>query len=191
MSIAYTADVPSRLQVMRLATTTASVLLISAWGCAIFISDRDWPAIVLSTIAAFLASGAYGFNVRPKLNRLPMFGKDKVLVRSLDEWTLYQYGLLFDQTSPEQQSDALNHYKVGTRLFPARPQDFAVKQSSLHWVLMLVSSCSFLTLSQAVHGGYRALIFTGFYVWLIVCTRLSKRFSALPPSNQLTGLDLS
>lgn len=120
-----------------------------------------------------------------------MFGKDKVLIRSLDEWTIYQYNLPFEAASPAQQKEALNHYQVGSRLFPARPQDLPARQTALTWLLSLVCFCSFITLSEAVHGWYRAALFLAFYAWLFLCIRLSKRFSDVPATSTLTGLGLS
>lgn len=44
------------------------------------------------------------------------FGRNYVQVRSLDEWTLYQYDLPFEQASAEQQGEALKHYPEASEL---------------------------------------------------------------------------
>ena len=189
-----TPAVPSRpmwlSRLVRFGSATASALLLAAWAYMLSRTHPAWPAVALSGLATFLAASSYAFNVRPQPGRLLLFGKDKVQVRSLDEWTLYQYGLTFEGASPEQQNEALNPYQVGLRLFPARPQDRPVKQGSLQWLLSVLSYCAFLTLLEAVHGWERFLLLAALYGWMLMCLRLSKRFSE-SPSSDLTALRLS
>ena len=119
LDISGTPARPKRLKRLgRLAAGIASVLLIAAWCLMLPGVHPAWPAVVLASLAALLAAVAYVFNIRPQPGQLLRFGKDTVQVRSLDEWTLYQYNLLFEQGSPEQQHEALMHYRVGLHLFP-------------------------------------------------------------------------
>jgi len=177
-------------KMMRLSACTALALLIAAWCCNVSTASMTWRAL-LTGLAALLAGTAYALDVRPQPGRLALFGKDKVQVRSLEEWTLYQYNLRFEEASPDQQDEALSHYRVGLRLFPARPQDRQQKRGAWQWLLSFVVFCSFVTLSAAMRGWYRLLLVAAFYVWLWICLRLSKRFSEVPATNSLTGLDLS
>ena len=140
-----------------LAAGVGAALLVTAWGLLLFSKPR-WIALSVADLAACLSGSAYALNARPLSGRLLGFGSKYVQVRSLDEWTLYQYGLPFDKSSPEQQNKALAHYRVGLRLFPARPQDVAPKQSSWQWLLSVLTFCAVITTSQAVHGWYRFLI---------------------------------
>jgi hypothetical protein len=147
--------------------------------------------VLLAGLAALVAGTASALDVRPQPGRLALFGKAKVQVRSLDEWTQYQYNLLFEEASPDQQNEALSHYRVGRRLFPARPQDSQQKQGGWQWLLSFVVFCSFMTLSAAMQGWYRLLLVGAFYAWLWIWFGLSKQYSEVPATNSLTGLDLS
>ena len=192
LDISGTSARPRRLKRLgHLAAGIGSVLLITAWCFMLPGVHPAWPAVVLASLAALLAAVAYALNIRPQPGRLLRFGKDTVQVRSLDEWTLYQYDLLFEQGSPEQQHEALMQYRVGLRLFPARPQDQPVRQGALQWLLAPLTFCSFLTLSETIHGWHRILLLLAFYAWMWVCLRLSKRLADVPASNGLTGLELS
>ncbi|WP_158942753.1 hypothetical protein [Granulicella sp. S190] len=174
---------------MHLSGCIALVLLLAAWCCSIFGASTKW-GVSLAGVSTLLAGTAYALYERPRPRRLVLFGKDKVQVRSLDEWTLYQYGVTFEEGSTEQQNEALSHYKVGLRLFPARPQDRQPKQGVWQWLLSFVVFCSFVTLSEAVRGWYRLLLVAVFYAWLWACLRLSRRLE-VPATKGLTGLDLS
>jgi hypothetical protein len=149
-----------------------------------------WSAF-LAGLAALLAGAAFALDIRTRPGRLALFGKDKVQVRNLDEWTLYQSNLRFEEASPDQQNEALNHYKVGLRLFPARSQDRRQKQGAWQWLLNFVVCCAFVTLSEAMRGWYRLLLVAAFYAWFWICLRLSRKCSDVPAKNDLTGLDLS
>ncbi len=175
---------------MRLSACTALALLIASWCCEVSRASPTWP-VFLSGMAALLAVTAYSLHIRPQPGRLVPFGKDTVQVRSLDEWTLYQYNRPFEEASPEQQNEALNRYKVGLRLFPARPQDRQQKAGAWQVLLSFVVFCSFVTLSAALRGWHRLLLMAALYVWLWTCLRLSRRFTDVPAANGLTGLDLS
>ena len=107
-----------------LAAGVGAALLATAWGLLLFSKPTSMTSS-LAGLAAFLSGSAYAFNARPQSGRLLGFGSKYVQVRCLDEWTLYQYGLAFDESSPEQQNEALARYRVGLRLLPARPQDMA------------------------------------------------------------------
>lgn len=113
-----------------------AVLLATSWSM-LACGKPTWVPLSLTGLAAVLSGVAYALNTRHQAGRLLGFGKKYVQVRSLDEWTLYQYGLLFERSSPEQQNEAIKHYRVGLRLFPTRPQDMAPKQSSWQWLLAM------------------------------------------------------
>ena len=174
---------------MLLAAGVGAALLATAW-CMLLSSQPTRVSLSLAGLAAFFSGSAFALNARPQSGRLLGFGRKYVQVRSLDEWTLYQYGLSFDESSPEQQKEALTHYRVGLRLFPTRPQDMAPKQSSWQWLLALMTFCAFITLSEAVHGWYRLLILLAMYVWIWVCTRISRRFIDTPAASNLTELHM-
>ena len=170
---------------VRVATVLSVALLIAAWLCAARTVHPGWPGMTLAGLAATLAATAYAFVVRPVPGILRGFGKGKVAVQSLDDWTEYQYGVPFEKSSAEQQSEALNHYRVGLRLFPARPQDAGKKAGFPQWVLMLVTFCSFVTLSEAMHGWKRLLLFLAMYGWLALCTWVSRRFETTRAAESL------
>lgn len=172
-----------------LAAGVATVLLATAWWM-LLVGRPTRSSLALAVSAALLSGSAYAFNARPQSGRLLGFGSKYVQVRSPDEWTLYQYGLLFDESSPEQQDEALTHYRVGLRLFPTRPQDMAQKQSSWQWLLSLLTLCAVITLSEAVHGWYHFLIFVALYAWMWGCMRMSRRFIDAPATSPLTELHL-
>ena len=171
------------------AATFGAVLLALAW-CMLLSSRSVWLFFPLAGLAALLLGSAYALNARFQSGRLLGFGSKYVQVRSLDEWTSYQYGTAFEESSPEQQNEALTHYRVGLRLFPARPQDMAPKQSSWQWLLSLLTFCAFITLSEAVHGWYRFLLLFAYYAWIFGCMRLSRRFIDTPATSGLTELHL-
>ena len=170
-----------------LAAGVGAALLGSAWALLLF-SKPTSMSLSLAGMAAFLSGSAYALNARPQSGRLLGFGSKYVQVRSLDEWTLYQYGLPFDESSPEQQNEALARYRVGLRLFPARPQDVAPKQSSWQWSLSLLTFCAVITTSEAVHGWYRFLILVAYYAWIWGCMRISGRFIGTPATSSLNEL---
>jgi hypothetical protein len=175
---------------MRLSACIAFGLLMAAWWCGVTgrsITVQDF----LTGVAAILAGAACALDVRPPTGRLHRFGKDNVQVRSLDDWTMYQYNLRFDEASPEQQSEALSHYRVGLRLFPARLQDRTQKRGSWQWLLSFVVFCSVVSLSEEVRGWHRLLLVAAYFAWLWVCLRLSRRLSDEAATSGLTGLDLS
>ncbi|RRA47583.1 hypothetical protein D1Y84_04015 [Acidipila sp. EB88] len=149
-----------------------------------------WMSLSLAVITTFLSGSAYALNIRHQPGRLLGYGRKYVQVRSLDEWTVYQYGLPFEASSPAQQEEAFRHYRVGLRLFPARPQDMAPKQSSWQWLLALLMLSAFITLSEAVHGWYRFLLQIGYFAWLWGCMRISRRFMDTPAASNLTELHL-
>ena len=171
-----------------IATVLSAVLLVAAFICLGAAAHPRWLAYALVGAAALLAMGGYAQSIRFVPGRLPLFGKGRVLVRGLDDWTMYQYNVPFDQASAEQQSHALDHYKVGDRLFPARPKDGDPKKTWLQAGASLVSLCSLITISEALHGWYRLYLFLLFYAWLWLCTRLSKHFEGSAP-NPLTTID--
>ena len=172
-----------------IAAVLGAALLAIAWS--MLLSSRlvglSFP---LAGLAALLSGSAYALNARPQSGQLLGFGNKYVQVRSLDEWTLYQYGISFEESSPEQQNEALTRYRVGLRLFPARPQDVAPKQSSWQWLLSLLTLCAVITLSEAEHGWYRFLILISYYAWIWGCMRLSRRFIDTPATSSLTELHL-
>lgn len=172
-----------------LAATFGAALLVLAW-CTLLSSRSVGLFLPLAGLAALLSGSAYALNARPHSARLLGFGKKHVQVRGLDEWTLYQYGTAFEKSSPEQQNEALTHYRVGLRLFPARPQDMAPKQSSWQWLLSLLTFCALITLSEAVHVWYRFLLLVAYYAWMFGCMRLSRRFIDTPATSGLTELHL-
>ena len=172
-----------------LASGCGAALLATAWYLMLS-SKTTRLALPVAGVAALLSGFAYALNTRPESGRLLGFGSKFVQVRSLDEWTLYQYGLLFDESSPEQQSEALSHYQVGLRQFPTRPQDMAPKQSSWQWLLSLLTLCAVITLSEAVYGWYRFLILVAYYAWIWMCMRISRRFTDTPATSALTELHL-
>jgi hypothetical protein len=165
------------------------ILLAASWSMLVF-GKETWIRFSLAGFAAVLCGAAYAFNTRHQAGRLLGFGRKYVQVRSLDEWTLYQYGLLFEKCSPEQQNEAIKHYRVGLRLFPARPQDMAPKQSSWQWVLALLTLCAFVTVAESVQGWYRLLILVAMYTWMWGCMRLSRRFIDTPAASSLTEIQL-
>ena len=175
---------------VRMSACSALVLLICS-GCA---EQLDIPTAwrtVLAGLAALLAGIAYALDAVPEPGRLTMFGKDSVQVRSLDEWTQYKYSIPYEVASPEQQEEALSHYRVGLRLFPARPQDRAHKRGVWQWLLSVVVFSSFVLLSEATRGWYRVLLFLAYCAWFWLCVSLSKRFSEVPTTDALTRLNLS
>ena len=165
------------------------MLLATSWSMLVSGKPTRVP-IVLAGVAAVLSGAAYALNSRHQAGRLLGFGRKYVQVRSLDEWTLYQYGLSFEKCSPEQQDEALKHYRVGLRLFPARPQDMAPKQSSWQWLLALLTFCTFVTLSESVHGWYWLLILLAMYLWIWGCMQISRRFIDVPAASNLTEIQL-
>ncbi len=172
-----------------LAAGIGAAFLATAW-CLLF-GGRSSPTMLsLAGLAALFSGSAYALNARPQSGRLLGFGTKYVQVRSLDEWTEYQYGLSFEESSPEQQNEALAQYRVGLRLFPARPQDMPPKQSSWQWLLALLTLCAVLTLAEAVHGWYRFLILAAYYAWIWGCMRISRRFIDTPTTSSLTELRL-
>ena len=177
-------------KMMRLSACIALTLLIAAWCCNVSAASMAFR-VLLAGLAALVAGTASALDVRPQPGRLALFGKAKVQVRSLDEWTQYQYNLLFEEASPDQQNEALSHYRVGLRLLPARPQDSQQKQGGWQWLLSFVVFCSFMTLSAAMQGWYRLLLVSAFSAWLWIWLGLSKQYSEVPATNSLTGLDLS
>jgi hypothetical protein len=120
----------------RLSGFTALTLLIAAWCCNVSAASMGLR-VLLAGLAALVSGTAYALDVRPEPGRLALFGRAKVQVRSLDEWTLYQYSVPFEEASPDQQNEALSHYRVGLRLFPARPQDSQQKQGGGNGSLVL------------------------------------------------------
>lgn len=171
---------------------TASVgalLLATSWSMLVSGKPTFVPTL-LAGVAAVLSGAAFALNTRHQAGRLLGFGMKYVQVRSLDEWTLYQYELPYDKSSPEQQNEALKHYRVGLRLFPARPQDIAPKQSSWQWLLALLTVCAFVTLSESIHGWYRLLILLAMYLWLWGCMQISRRFIDVPAASNLTEIQL-
>ena len=172
-----------------LAASLGAALLALAW-CMLLSSRFVGLSFPLAGLAALLSGSAYALNARPRSGRLLGFGNKYVQVRSLYEWTLYQYGIAFEESSPEQQNEALTRYRVGLRLFPARPQDMTPKQSSWQWLLSLLTVCAFITLSQAVHGWYRFLLLGAYYARMLGCMRLSKRFIDTSATSGLTELHL-
>ena len=166
-----------------------AMLLATSWFMLIPGKPTRVPPFLVG-IAAVLSGTAYALNSRHQAGRLLGFGWKYVQVRSLDEWTLYKYGLSFEEFSPEQQNEALKHYRVGLRLFPARPQDMAPKQSSWQRLLALLTFCAFVTLSECVHGWYRLLMLIAMYAWIWGCMRLSKRFIDTPAASNLTEINL-
>ena len=172
-----------------LAAGVGATLLVTSWSM-LFSGKPTWVPLSLAGVAAFFSGSAYALNTRHQSGRLLGFGRKYVQVRSLDEWTLYQYGLSFEESSPEQQNNAITKYRVGLRLFPARPEDVAPKQSSWHWVLALFTFCAFVTLSENVHGWYRLLILVAMYVWIWGCMRISRRFMDVPAASNLTEIHL-
>jgi|GEM_PF-4877658 len=175
---------------MRLSACISLALLLAAWCCDISCAAAIW-SFLPAALAALLAGTAYELNMRTQPARLHLFGKDTVQVRSLDEWTRYQYDLSFDEASPDQQNEALKHYRVGLRLFPARPQDKQQKPGPWQWLLGFVIFSSFMTMSEATRGWYRLLLVVAFYAWLWISMRFTKRFAEVPATNGLIGLDLS
>ncbi len=172
-----------------LAAGFGAALLATAW-CMLLFSRTTRLSLPVAGIAALLSGSAYALNARPQSGRLLGFGRKYVQVRSLDEWTFYHYGLLFDESAPEQQDEALKRYRVGLRLFPTRPQDIAQKQSSWQWLLSLLTLCAVITLSEAVQGWYRFLILGAYYAWIWGCMRMSRRFIDTPATSTLTELHL-
>ncbi len=146
-----------------LTSGVGAILLATSWSMLVA-GKPTWVPLSLAGAAAVLSGVAYALNTRPQAGRLLGFGRKYVQIRSLDEWTVYQYGRSFENSSPEQQNEAIKHYRVGLRLFPARSQDMAPKQSSWHWLLSLLTFCAFVTLSESVHGWYRLLILIAMYV---------------------------
>lgn len=125
--------------------------------------------MVMTGAAVVLAGVTRALQVRPKTNRLRRFGHNQVMVESLDDWTIYQLGCVFDESSPEQQSQALDHYRVGLRLFPARAQDKPPQPSRMDSLVNFVVLCCFVDLFRRVHGWYRPLLFLVFYGWIWIC----------------------
>lgn len=166
-----------------------AMLLATSWSM-LASGKPTWVPLSLAGLAAVLSGSAYALNSRHQAGRLLGFGKKYVQVRSLDEWTLYQYGLSFEKSSPEQQNEAIKHYRVGLRLFPARPQDMAPKQSSWQWLLAMLTFCAFVTLSESVHGWYKLSILVAMYVWIWGCMRLSRRLIDAPAASNLTEIQL-
>ena len=179
---------PFFARLRRVTTSVAAASLLASWFCLGCSVHPVRTAYVLAAAAALFAGGSYAFDIRFVPGRLPLFGNNRVLVRSLDDWTMYQYNLPFDQANAEQQSHALDHYKVGDRLFPARPQNAGQKQTAWQAGASMVTFCSFVTLTQAMRGWHRLYLFLVFYAWIFLCMRLSKRFSASAPPNALTGI---
>lgn len=105
------------------------------------------------------------------------------MVRGLDDWTVYQYNLFFDQASPAQQSAALDHYKVGDRLFPARAKDRIPKRSFTQAATAFISMCSLILLSGALHGWQVLCLYVGFFALLMLCMFWSKRFAGSASSD--------
>lgn len=147
-------------------------------------------ASALALASAVLAGAAFALNVRPRPRQLLGFGRDKVQVRSLDEWCLYQYNVDFEIATAEQQREALDHYRVGLRLFPARPQDRTAKQGYKQRLLSILTLCSFSTTLETFHGWSVWLLVLGFYGWMWLCIRWSKRFYETPTTSGLVGLEL-
>lgn len=170
------------------ATGLSLVSLIAAWVCAARANQSSRVVMALAGLAAALAAAAYAAGMRPRPGRLPGFGRGKVLVRSLDDWTQYQYGVPFDGASAEQQSQALDNYKVGDRLFPARAQDAPRKTGPMQRLMLLVTFCSFITLSEVMRGWQRLWLFLAFYAWLALCMWLSKKFAGAA-KNDLVSLE--
>ena len=95
-----------------LAASLGAALLALAW-CMLLSGRFVGLFFPLAGLAALLSGSAYALNARPRSGRLLGFGNKYVQVRSLDEWTLYQYGIVFEESSPEQQNEALTRYRVG------------------------------------------------------------------------------
>ena len=172
-----------------LAAGVAAILLATAW-CMLFAGKPTRSSLPVAVLAALLSGSAYAFNARAQSGRLLGFGSQYVQVRSLNEWTLYHYSLTFDESSSEQQDEALAKYRLGLRLFPARPQVKAPKQSSWQWLLSLLTLCAVITLSETVHSWYRFLILAAYYAWIWGGMRISRRFLESPSNRSLTELDL-
>lgn len=168
---------------------TGAALLACAWVLLLTGKLPSMP-LALAGGAALCLLLAYALSARQPTSRLLGYGSKYVQVRSLDEWTLYQYGLPFDRSSPQQQSDALTHYRVGLRLFPVRPADKIFKRSRWQWLLVLLTFFSCVTLSQTTQGWYRFVTLVAVYAWLLGCMRLSRRFTDTPATSSLVELDL-
>ena len=172
------------------------VVLGAAWCCDLIpahasLAHAVWLKATLAGVACVLCSTVYALRIRHRTGRLLLFGKGRVLVRSLDDWTEYQYNVPFEQATAEQQSRALDHYKVGDRLFPARPVDEPPSQRRWQRFLSLIASIAFITVLETIHGPARIGVFLLYFVWLWLCFRWSKQFQNAPAHNSLTGLDLT
>ena len=182
---------PSAARRLLAATIVAALLFVASLLCLVDSVHPVWLAYAFAAFAALLAGSSYALSIRHVPGRLPLFGKGRVLVRSLDDWTMYQYNVPFDKASAEQQSHALDHYKVGDRLFPARPQDRVPGRTFVQAAASLVTFCSIILLSEALRGWNRLYLFIAFYAYIWLCMRWSKRFSESAAPTALTGIGLS
>lgn len=87
--------------------------------------DRQSPwteyLIMFACTAAIMHLGL--FRTRGPVKRMnegPNMYRDRVLLRSLDDWSRYLHGGDFENLSQEQQHEVLMKYKVGNYLFPEK-----------------------------------------------------------------------
>ena len=141
------------------------------------------PALAISSamLSALVLTAGRARNAHRPSSRLRRWGKDHVMVESLDDWMIYQHNLTFEQASPAQQSEALDHYKVGLRLFPARSPQTPIRYNTLDFAMSVIVLFNLATLWEFIPGfWYRVLVYLAYVVTVILCWQLAGRSSADP-----------
>ena len=98
---------PVASQRTRIATILSAGFVLATGICLTFAPHHLWLTYMSLAATTLLAAVAYTADPRPRPRGLRLVGNGRVLVRGLDEWTMYLYEVPFDRASSEQQSAAL------------------------------------------------------------------------------------
>ncbi len=182
---------PEASQRTRTATLLSAVCIAATWICQSLVPHHFRLLYVSLAAATLLAAVGYTADPRPRSSGLKPVGNGRVLIRSLDDWMMYQYNVPFDRATVEQQSHALDHYKVGDRVFPARTQDQPPPNSPWQTIASLELLFPFVVITRLVRGWHLFYLFVALAasVQLLVWSlrRLSARRleGAATPSREI------